>query len=231
MYEVPDYSWNDQDPDELQRALLIGGPDDDELDESIDCYCAEAGSGGDTCLSCGHDEDCTSPQSCHKFVKGDDGKIAHLDNCSTHEANICCFDSFGGECLVCSHAVDCEEASCDQHVASSVPSIATAPRRWIASLTVLNMVRRLKDLRDEKNRLDIEIKKIRAVLMKEVFSLTPEIYDKSESEKPIAWITFRHNYQISPREIQRLKMKNPAIFGEFFTRKETRTLHLRDDQR
>lgn len=90
-----DYSWEDQDPDQIQSSLEFSGPDDDEWPTCGCCdSCRDSGNGPDEC-SC---EQCEYCEKCRENCKCD-------DLCSTDDCYVIRSDC---ECERCFECCDCK---------------------------------------------------------------------------------------------------------------------------
>lgn len=218
LVSYPDYSWDDQDFEELQEAVLGEDPEEPEDFDTdfheLDCPICEQGN-WDKCNSCGHDPYCEE-SDCRETI--------HAVRCSGCHAS----EDFraGKTCPTCGHLEFCLEPDCNE----STHDFEVNPRR-IASSEELELVRKLGELRDQKRSVEEEINRIREKLINDVFSSDMELFESVFSEKPLAWASYRESHTISSADKSKLKSLFPEVFQRFFRKREVYTIYLETPSR
>lgn len=208
----PDYSWNDQDPEEIQDLLLRGGPDEDLIERALD---------EDTC------------QICKQEVEHDD---EHVCQCKC-EAEWRDSDEF---CLDCGHRFDCFIADEDsfectghhEHKKMNLQADVEASRElrkhdlFFASTGVKALIVELARIREQEKDLRLESEKVRKQILAEVLTDTDRIYDSVDGAL-LAWLETKEGLRFKPGCRQALERGHPEIVDEFFEAYSTTYLKLR----
>ena len=210
MDSYQDDSWDDQDFEELQDAILGDDPEEQDTNVSeLDCYVCGDGN-WDKCDSCGHDAHCEESE-CQRPI--------HAVTCSGCHASD--NSRAGNTCSSCGHLEFCDESDCEQPT-----HIFEDSHRRIASSEELCLIRRLGELRNQKRNVEDEIKVVREKLVSSAFSSRLQLFESQGSEKPIAWAKYRESYTISYSNKSKLKSLFPEVFQRFFRKSEVYTIYL-----
>ena len=219
-----DYSWEDQDPEEIQAHHLDNGPDfepedlesDDTCNEEVEgcfaCYYSSPLSGlnDENCERCGHDLICVRVNCCHHDL--DDSLHFNREDCGCKCATLA---EGVVACSSCNHLSECGYAqiNCDDHELSGNKIFATE--------SLLQKLNELKLLRRERSRLDKEYETLRAELSTGVMARDIEIFDPENPDQLLAkgeWKT-SNTFLVAA-----FKKENPELYKRY--RKERRSYFI-----
>jgi hypothetical protein len=218
-----DYSWEDQDPEEIQAHHLDNGPDfePEDMDEEdtwyedvkgcSDCYwAARSGLNHEQCDRCGHDLICVRVDCCHHDL--DDSLHFNREDCGCRCAKLA---EGVVACSSCNHLSECGygQIECDVHTLSRSRVIATESLR--EKLTELKLLRR------ERSRLDKEYETLRAELATGVMAEDIEILDPENPEKLLARGEWKTSNTFS---VAAFKKDNPELYSRY--RRERRAYFI-----
>lgn len=210
-----DYSWNEQDPEEIQDLLLSGGPDDDDDYERVS-----------SCKTC---------ERCEQEFEHDD---EHVCKCKCEDKR----QDSDDFCLDCGHELNCfisdedwfkcpnyenhrkfmfeEKNNTNQSVGKSDLNLASPQSK--ALIVELSRIRKI-----EKT-LKLESEKLRKQILAEALSDTNKVYDPVDGVL-LAWIETKEGLRVKRGCRQVLEREHPEIVNEFFENYSTTYLKLRQN--
>ena len=211
--EYPDYSWNDQDPEEIQDLLLSGGPNEGDIERAL-C--------DDTCTICEESLDIDDEHVCS--CKCEDEWQDSEEFCLNCGHRFECFIS-NEDSFACTGHQEYRKIIVEAEVASTKRAIGK-PDLYFASLRVKALVVKLSQIREDEKRLKLESEKLRKRLISEVFVDTNEIFDSVDGAL-LAWLETKEGTRLKPGSRQSFEEKYPEIVDEFFESYSTTYLKLR----
>lgn len=213
-----DYSWEDQDLEEVQAYHLDTGPNSDPLDEDQTesdgdategcraCYWTITNESEDECCQrCSHDLVCVRVDCCHHDLND----LFHSERgdcrcrCATLSDGVVA-------CASCSHLSECAygQFHCDEHPVSG--------NRLIATESLRAKLIELRRLRQERSRLDTEYETLRAELTDQVMTCDIEILDPEVPDLVLAKGTWKTSNALSAVEF---KKDNPDLYKHYLREK------------
>lgn len=221
----PDYSWNDQDPEEIQDLLLSGGPskDDWEAEEIDDCeFCSEIHDYFETPCACdcvGAEEDLERKREKDFWFLEEDADSLRCELCG-HRADC-------GNKRFCSYQIhwpedlDGQKKDLETHMGKARGKFANAEEE--------DLILALQDNRRKKRALDLEHEHLRGRILDEVLR-DSDIVLQRNTGRPLACREEVEAYKISSKNKLEFQSAFPELFKKFFSQKTTSYLRIAREQ-
>lgn len=199
-----DYSWDDQDPDQIADLAL--GHDEAEIDEGLtsygspsDCGCA-MGDDDDICGSCGHNPMCSSAEIHEHFqdINDDEGEDKEVR----------------------------QEAS-ETFLPTKTAPGDDSPKRVLLGDSLVAAITKIRQIKAMISDLEIQEQELRATLLEAVGRTPSLLVDSRDTNKVLAAVKAAPFTHMKSGAMKKLERDHPDLFMEYCERREIVKLLLK----
>jgi hypothetical protein len=201
-----DYSWDDQDPD--QMADLALGPEEVEIEDGFisygspsDCGCA-MGEDENLCGSCGHDPMCPAAEL-HE----------HFQDMNEEEDEV--------------EDEESREEDSETLLPSESATLNSSPKKVLLSDGLVAAITEIRKVKAMISDLEMQEQELRATLLEAVGNTPSLLVDSRDTNKVLATVKAAPFTHMKAGAIKKLERKHPELFMEYCERKEIVKLLLR----
>ena len=203
-----EYSWDDQDPE--QMADLALGHDGAESDEDFisygspsDCGCAMGGD-GDICGSCGHNPMCSSAEIHEHFQCMDDEEEDEDE--------------------------EVREEISETLLPNSDATHDSSPKKVLLSYSLVAAIAKIRQVKAMISELEMHEQELRATLIEAVGNTPSLLVDSRDINKVLAAVKAAPFTHMRAGAMKKLERKYPDLFAEYCERREIVKLILSTDR-
>ena len=202
-----DYSWDDQDPDQIADLAL--GHDGVQSDEDFisygspsDCGCAM---GGDEyiCGSCGHNPKCSSADF-HHFQDLDEGEDEVKDE-------------------------ELKEETSETSLSNKPATLDSPPKKVLLGDSLVAAIAKIREVKAMISDLEMQEQELRATLLEAAGNTPSLLVDARDSNNVLAAVKAAPLTHMKAGAMKKLERKHPDLFVEYCERREILKLLLSEN--
>jgi hypothetical protein len=194
-----EYSWDDQDPD--QMADLALGPEEVEIEDGFisngspsDCGC-EIGGDQDICGSCGHHPMCPSAELHEHFEDMDEEEDEGKDE-------------------------EFREVVSETSLPNKSATLDSAPKKVLISDSLVAAIAKIRQVKAMISELEIQEQELRATLLEAVGNTPSLLVDSRDTSKVLAAVKAASFTHMKAGAMKKLERNHPELFMEYCERRE-----------
>ena len=201
-----EYSWDDQDPDQMAELAL--GPEEVEIEDGFisnsspsDCGC-QIGADQDICGSCGHLPMCPSAELHEHFQDMDEEEDEGKD------------EAFG-------------EVVSETSMPNKSATLDSSPKKVLISDSLVAAIAKIRQVKAMISELEMQEQELRVTLLEAVGNTPSLLVDSRDTSKVLAAVKAAPFTHMKAGAMKKLERNHPELFMEYCERREIVKLLLK----